>query len=80
MAPFKRDGIDALLQWYMAQHLGHQWRVEKEIPQERLVVEVPVLFIGASGDAVHMTENVRQPQEAGLLPDLVVEEVISARW
>lgn len=80
LARYKRDGIEAPLQWYHAMHQGHHWAVEKELSKEELVVKVPVLFIGASGDAVCQTENVRQPQEAGQLPDLVIEEVTSGHW
>jgi soluble epoxide hydrolase/lipid-phosphate phosphatase len=80
LARFKRDGFEAPVQWYFAMKDGHHWAVEKDIPQERLVVKVPLLFVGATGDAVCRTESIYEPQKAGLLPDLVVKEVTSAHW
>jgi soluble epoxide hydrolase/lipid-phosphate phosphatase len=80
LARYKRDGFEAPVQWYFASKDGHQWAVEKDIPQERLVIKVPLLFVGATGDSVCRTAMIYEPQKAGLLPDLVVKEVTSGHW
>jgi soluble epoxide hydrolase/lipid-phosphate phosphatase len=80
IARFKRDGFEAPLQWYFAMKDGHHWTVEKELSPEQLVIKVPLLFIGATGDAVCRTDMIYLPQQAGLLPDLVVKEVTCGHW
>jgi soluble epoxide hydrolase/lipid-phosphate phosphatase len=80
LARYKRDGFQGPLNWYRALNDGHQWAVEKDLDPESFGVNVPVLFVGATGDAVCQTAQIYQPQQAGLLPDLVIEEVTSSHW
>jgi soluble epoxide hydrolase/lipid-phosphate phosphatase len=79
-ARHKKDGFEGPVNWYFAQMNGHHWAVEKEIPQKRWRVTVPVLFIGASEDKVCLTDAIYTPQSAGLLPDLTIKEVKSGHW
>lgn len=77
---FRRDGFTGPLNWYRAQVGNHHYDVEKDLPKERFPITVPVLFIGASKDPVCLTQNIYMGQQAGVLPDLKVEEVESGHW
>ncbi|QDS67816.1 hypothetical protein FKW77_007156 [Venturia effusa] len=77
---FRRDGFTGPLNWYKAQAANHHYNVEKDIPKDRFPITVPVLFIGASKDPVCLTQNIYMGQQAGVLPDLKVEEVDSGHW
>jgi soluble epoxide hydrolase/lipid-phosphate phosphatase len=79
-ARYKRDGFQGPVNWYLAQTQGHHWAVEKQLPKKRLIVTVPVLFIGASEDSACMTDAIYAPQKAGMLPDLTIKEVKSGHW
>jgi soluble epoxide hydrolase/lipid-phosphate phosphatase len=80
LARFKRDGFKGPLNWYHAMKDNLNWDAEKDIPPERLVINVPVLHIGATQDAVCRMEMIYGPKQAGQLPDLVIEEVVSGHW
>jgi soluble epoxide hydrolase/lipid-phosphate phosphatase len=76
----RRDGFTGPLNWYKAQVHDVHLEVEKDIPVEGLPITVPVLFIGASKDKVTMTQMIYVAQQAGVLPDLKIEEVESGHW
>jgi len=76
----KRDGFTGPLNWYKAQNQNVHHDMEKDIPPERFPITVPVLFIGASGDPVCLTQQIYATQQAGLLPELKVEVVESGHW
>ena len=54
--------------------------MEKSVPEERLVVNVLVLFIGCTNNGVCPPELIRIPESQGPLPDLTVEETMSDHW
>lgn len=76
----KRNGLAAPLNWYHAMKDNHQFEAEKELPKHRFRVNVPVLFLGSTRDAVSLTSAIKFPQEKGLLPDLEVKEIESGHW
>lgn len=76
----QRDGFTGPLNWYKVVHQNINWNEEKHIPQERLKLDIPVLFVGSNRDAVGLTQYIYMPQKAGLLPDLKVEEVDAGHW
>ncbi|KIW07690.1 uncharacterized protein PV09_01629 [Verruconis gallopava] len=80
IARMKRDGLEGPLNWYHALHSNYHWAVEKDLPTERHRLNIPVLFIGATMDAVGLTQAIFVPQKAGLLPDLTVKEIESGHW
>ncbi|PGH17287.1 hypothetical protein AJ79_01170 [Helicocarpus griseus UAMH5409] len=68
----KEGGIGSSLNWYISLADGSNFKVEKELTPDRLVVKAPMLYIGCPGDAVCRPELIDGPKEAGLLPDLKV--------
>lgn len=76
----KRNGFTGPLNWYQAQVQNIHHDVEMEISPERLPITVPVLFIGASKDPILLTQHIYKAQQAGVLPDLKIEEVESGHW
>lgn len=77
---FRHGGMHGPLNWYKAHHANYNWDAEKNMPAEHLRVDIPVLFIGCTKDAVCLTQAIYVPQHAGLLPDLTVKEVESGHW
>jgi len=75
-----KDGFEGPLNWFKAVVQGKHWEVEKDIPDERFPITVPVLFIGASRDSSLLTRNIYVAQKNGLVPELQVEEVDSGHW
>lgn len=75
---FQRDGFDGPLCWYRATKDNVQYNQEKDLLNQDFVINKPVLFIGASGDAVCLTAAIHQVKP--LLPDLVVDEVQAGHW
>ena len=59
---------------------NHHYEVEKSIPDERLKVNVTILFIGCTNDPGCPPELIRIPESQGLLPDLSVNEMVSGHW
>lgn len=80
IARFKRDGWAGPLNWYHAIHSNAHWEVEKTIPKERFVLNIPVLFIGTTMDAVCLTAMIHDPTAKSRLPDLEIEELESGHW
>jgi soluble epoxide hydrolase/lipid-phosphate phosphatase len=77
---FKRDGFDGPLRMYKAAIHNFHYESDKLIPKERLRIQVPVLFIGCTGDFVCRHDLIEIPKKAGLLPDLEEQSIESAHW
>ena len=75
MERFKEGGFAAPLCWYKATARGYNYEVEKDIPAEDLIIKVPILFIGCTGDAVCRTDLANSAKNAGLVPDMTVKEI-----
>lgn len=71
---FTQDGFDGPTRMYKAAIQNYHFESDEQIPKERLVITVPVLFIGCTGDTVCRMDYIEGPKKAGLLPDL--EEVV----
>ncbi|KIX08796.1 uncharacterized protein Z518_03453 [Rhinocladiella mackenziei CBS 650.93] len=80
MERFTRDGFEAPTCWYKSYRNNIQWESERSIPNERYVIQLPVLFIGCTGDAVCRSDLIQIPKNAGLLPDLEIQEIESGHW
>lgn len=77
---FRRDGFDGSLRIYKAAIERFHQESDKLIPQERLVISVPVLFIGCTGDFVCRHDLIEIPKKAGLLPDLEEQSIEAGHW
>jgi pimeloyl-ACP methyl ester carboxylesterase len=80
IARLSRDGFRAPLCYYRASVEGIHYEAEKDLPADRYVVNVPYLFLGAAKDVVCLTARIEEPKQAGLLPQLTVEEVDAGHW
>ena len=69
----KENGFEAPVCWYLALLEGVQFESDKLVPDENYEVNVPLLYIGCSDDAVCRPEMAEQPRAAGLTPDLTVK-------
>ncbi|KAI6366845.1 hypothetical protein MCOR25_005061 [Pyricularia grisea] len=67
---FQRDGFDAPVQYYVAGKMGMLAKGGRQVGQEVLRADLPVLFVGSTGDAVCRHELIEASVKAGLLPDL----------
>jgi soluble epoxide hydrolase/lipid-phosphate phosphatase len=77
---FQRDSFEAPIQWYKATILNVQYDIEITIPLEKHMINVPVLFMGCTGDANNRVEFIEVAKGKGLLPDLRVEIVEAGHW
>lgn len=76
-----RDGFEGPQNWYIATKDNLQTQCDKELPEGRDKINVPVLYIGSKDDAVCRPENMGPAKEAGLLPDLEETPIVdSAHW
>ncbi|KAF2096337.1 alpha/beta-hydrolase [Rhizodiscina lignyota] len=80
VARMQRDGFDAPMCWYRATTEGHQYEVDKDLPADRWVVNVPYLFIGGKRDCVCLARYIESPKKMGLLPNFTYEEVDTGHW
>ena len=80
MARIKEGGLEAPLCWYNARVQGVHFESDKQVPDENIKVQVPMLFIGCNGDAVCRKEMINLPKDAGLIPDLTVETMETGHW
>lgn len=70
-----QGGLRAPLLWYHAITTGVQGESDKLIPDENIKVKVPMLYIACQEDVVCRKELINGPKDAGLLPDLTIEEI-----
>ncbi|GME60839.1 Alpha/beta hydrolase fold-1 [Neofusicoccum parvum] len=73
-------GFESPLCWYKAYAGNVSVEAESALPRERLVVGVPVFFLGCSGDDVCLPAAIEPSREAGLLPDLTVKVIDAPHW
>ena len=66
--------------WYKAQLRNVNFEAEKQIPKDKYVVRVPLLFVGGSDDPVCLTAGIHAVQKQGLVPELTVRELDAAHW
>lgn len=77
---FEKDGFEAPVQWYNAMIDNYQYEVELQIPPERHVIEVPLLFVGCTQDGNNRIEFIGIPQQKGLLPHLTMKTLDCGHW
>ncbi|OTB02000.1 hypothetical protein M426DRAFT_323078 [Hypoxylon sp. CI-4A] len=77
---FQRDGFEGPLCYYKASSAQIHYHADKDLEDDRLVVKVPLLFIGCEHDPICRKEAIGPAKEKGFLPDL--EEIIldSRHW
>lgn len=78
MDRFSRDGFEGAQCWYRATKENYQYEADKNLPEGRDTVNVPVLYIGAKDDAVCRPEALIPSIQKGLLPHLEQAEMIDA--
>ena len=77
----RRDGMAGPLCWYRAAAENLHWEMgEKDLPKERYVLEIPVLYVGCERDTISPPGVIEGPKGAGLLPDLTVKVIDSGHW
>lgn len=80
MQQFKADGFASALQMYKATVSNIQLISDLTIPKESLVIEVPMLFLICSRDAVCVPEMMNAAKDEGLVPYLKEVFIDSAHW
>jgi len=76
-----RDGFEAPQCWYRATVFNKQHECDKELPEGRDKVEVPVLYLGGKDDAVCRPEVMYPAIEKGWLPKLEQKDLLdAAHW
>ncbi|KAL1634257.1 hypothetical protein SLS58_010762 [Diplodia intermedia] len=78
LARMRAGGFEGPLCWYKAVVGGFTPAVEAELAGRdpgRLVVRVPALFVGATGDQICSPDAIREPWARGLLPDLQIKMI-----
>lgn len=76
-----KDGFEGAQCWYIATKDNYQTQCDKELPEGRDKVDVPVLYIGSKYDAVCRPEAMAQSKQLGWLPDLEETPMIdAAHW
>jgi soluble epoxide hydrolase/lipid-phosphate phosphatase len=80
MQQFKADGFASALQMYKATVSNIQSMSDSAIPKESLVIEVPMLFLTCSRDAVCVPEMMTPAKDKGLVPYLKEISIESAHW
>ncbi|KAL3469933.1 Alpha/Beta hydrolase protein [Aspergillus californicus] len=79
MDQFKEDGFHSALQMYRAITLGVQDQSDLAI-SEGIAIDVPLLFVICTQDAVCMREMMNPAKEQGLVPHLKEVVVDAAHW
>lgn len=76
-----RDGFEGAQCWYRAMKENYQYEADKSLPESADKVNVPVLYIGATDDAVCRPEALYPAIQKGLLPHLEQAKMIdAAHW
>jgi len=77
----KRDGMETWQVYYRSWKDNVQHEAEKvEVPKDRHKINLPVLYIGCSGDPVARPDSINIAKGAGLLPDLEEVLIDSGHW
>ncbi|GAW14947.1 hypothetical protein ANO14919_043550 [Xylariales sp. No.14919] len=80
MRQFKADGFDSALQMYRATVSNVNYESDLTIPKDKLAINVPMLFIICTRDAVCTRELMTPAKEQGLVPHLKEVVIDSAHW
>lgn len=80
MQQFRTHGFASALQMYKATASNIQWQSDSTIANQNLTIEVPLLFIVCTKDAVCLPEMMNPAKERKLLPDLTEVVVDCAHW
>lgn len=80
MQRFARDGFEAPFNYYKATANNVQSKSDADVPKQLYKVQLPMLYIGCTGDAVCREDLIEVPRKAGLLPDLEVQQITSGHW
>lgn len=76
----RRDGFDAPQCWYRA-FMEQQYSCDKDLPEGRNKVDVPVLYIGGKDDAACRAEAMYPAIQQGWLPKLDQKPLLdAAHW
>jgi pimeloyl-ACP methyl ester carboxylesterase len=77
---FEKDGFASALQMYKATVSNVQFRSDSTISKESLGIDVPMLFIICTKDAVCAPEMMDQAKNEGLVPKLREVVIDCAHW
>lgn len=77
---FNTDGFASALQMYKSTAANVQSESDAEIPRDKLVIEVPTLFILCTMDAVCVQDMMTPAKDLGLVPHLKEVVIESAHW
>ncbi|EME40034.1 hypothetical protein DOTSEDRAFT_91337 [Dothistroma septosporum NZE10] len=80
ISDMKQGGLTAPFCWYKSRQLNVHGNSEKDLPEDRARVTVPVLYISGDEDKVCLGKDILPMKEAGLLPDLKIHELHSGHW
>ncbi|KAI1326416.1 epoxide hydrolase [Xylariaceae sp. FL0255] len=80
MRQFKTSGFEAPLQYYRANVAEVNRESDLTLPQDRLVIDVPLLYVICTRDAVCTREYMNPAKEQGLVPKLKEVVIDSAHW
>ncbi|KAI4595243.1 hypothetical protein KJ359_005216 [Pestalotiopsis sp. 9143b] len=76
----ERDGFEAPVCYYLANTEHVQHKVEKDMPREKFVVNVPLLYFMCSQDAVCRPEMMIPAKMGGFVPDLEEVTLDCSHW
>ncbi|KAK7744765.1 hypothetical protein SLS62_010068 [Diatrype stigma] len=77
---FQRDGFEGPVCYYKAGNSTVQYDALKGLTKEQLTVQVPVLYIGCTQDAVCLPVLIQAAKQGGFLPDLEEAIIDSHHW
>lgn len=77
---FQRDGFEGPLCYYKAANSTVQYDALKDLTKEQLTVQVPVLYIACTQDAVCLPVLIQAAKQGGYLPDLEEATIDSRHW
>ena len=79
LARMSRDGFDVCLAYYRAMVNQIQSKADTAL-QNRHVVDVPILYVGATEDYACPPVGIKRPSDAGLLPQLSTVILGGGHW
>ena len=76
----RKGGLTAPFAWYRSSWANFHGQEEIKLAADRATVNVPMLYISCDQDCVCLAKDMIPAKEAGLLPDLRMEEIKSGHW
>ena len=73
-----RDGFEGPQNYYVSFKDNFQLECDSQLPQENLVIKVPLLYVGCTEDSVCRPEGMIPAKQAGLLPDVEDSAMVEA--